>query len=78
MPCDIVFDEADWKALVAYNTKKIAPEEPPPLQKAVRMLAKVDGFRGRKSDGKPGAETLWRGLQMLGIMAGMWRVMAGP
>jgi len=79
MPCDVVFDEAEWKALVAYSTKKkTAPAAPPPLQQAIRMLAKAGGFQGRKSDGEPGAETLWRGLQLLSTMAGLWRVMSSP
>ena len=79
MPCDIVFDEAEWKALVAYSTKKkTAPSAPPPLQQAIRMLAKAGGFQGRKSHGEPGAETLWRGLQLLSTMAGLWRVMSSP
>lgn len=78
-PCYVVFSEVEWKALVAHSMKKkIAPEEPPPLQQAIRMLVKVGGFQGHKSDGEPGAETLWRGLQMLSILAGIWRVMSSP
>ena len=79
MPCDVVFGEAEWKALLAHSTKNpIAPEQAPPLQEAVRMLGKVGGFLGRKCDGQPGAETLWRGLMVVSIMADVWRVMASP
>lgn len=39
---------------------------------------RAGGFQGRKSDGEPGAETLWRGLQLLSTMAGLWRVMSSP
>ena len=38
---------------------------PPTLREAVRMLATLGGFLGRKCDGEPGSETLWRGLQRL-------------
>jgi hypothetical protein len=79
MPCDVVFGEAEWKALLAHSTKNpIAPEQPPALQTAVYLLGKVGGFLGRKCDGQPGAETLWRGLMMLSIMADVWRVMVSP
>jgi len=41
------------------------PSEPPSLRDAVRMIAKLGGFLGRKSDGEPGTTTLWRGLVRL-------------
>ena len=38
------------------------------------MIAKLGGFLGRKSDGEPGTETLWRGLLRLDGMTEGWRV----
>ena len=29
------------------------------------MIAQVGGFFGRKSDGEPGAKTIWRGLDQV-------------
>jgi Domain of unknown function (DUF4338)/Transposase Tn5 dimerisation domain/Transposase DNA-binding len=80
LPCDVYFDEAEWKALVAYSTKNpVPPEQALSLREAIRMVAKIGGFLGRKSDGEPGTETLWRGLQHLDLMTDVWRVMArGP
>jgi hypothetical protein len=79
MPCDVYFEEAEWKALVAYSTKNpVPPDRPPGLRDAIRMVAKIGGFLGRKSDGEPGTQTLWRGLQHLDLMAEVWRVMASP
>jgi len=79
MPCDVYFEEAEWKALVAYSTKNpVPPERPPGLREAIRMVAKIGGFLGRKSDGEPGTQTLWRGLQHLDLMTEVWRVMASP
>jgi hypothetical protein len=80
LPCDVYFEEAEWKALVAYSTKNpVPPEQAPSLREAIRMVAKIGGFLGRKSDGEPGTETLWRGLQHLDLMTDVWRVMArGP
>ncbi|MBC8163526.1 MAG: IS4 family transposase [Roseiflexaceae bacterium] len=80
LPCEVYFEEAEWKALVAYSTKNpVPPEQPPSLREAIRMVAKIGGFLGRKSDGEPGTQTLWRGLQHLDLMTEVWRVMAsGP
>ena len=33
------------------------------VRDAVRTLAKLGGFIGRKSDGEPGIQTLWRGYR---------------
>jgi hypothetical protein len=78
MPCDVYFEEAEWKALVAYRTKNpVAPAQPPTLREATHMVAKIGGFLGRQSDGEPGTETLWRGLQALDLITDTWRVMAG-
>ncbi len=47
------------------NQTKTLPDKPPTLQEAVRLLAKLGGFLGRKHDGEPGVKVLWRGLQKL-------------
>jgi len=78
LPCDLYFEEAEWKALVAYSTNSpVVPDQPPALGKIVRMIAKLGGYLGRKSDGEPGTETLWRGMQMLSALTAMWCVMTG-
>lgn len=43
--------------------KKPLPKEPPRLNEVVRLIAQLGGFLARKSDGEPGAKTLWQGLQ---------------
>ena len=60
MPCSIFFEQDEWQALhcVANNTKK-PPAEPPRLHDAVRMVAGLGGFLGRKSDGHPGTQRVW-------------------
>ena len=75
LPCNVYFDEPEWKALVVYTTKNpIPPDEPPPLGKVVRMVARLGGFLGRKRDGEPGAECLWRGFDKLYYLVGMWLI----
>lgn len=64
--CEIFFREEEWKALYVYHTKNPRPPEvPPTLNKAIRMMAKLGGFIGRKDDGEPGTISLWRGIQRL-------------
>lgn len=38
------------------------------LRDAVRAMAKLGGFLGRKSDGEPGVKTLWRGYHQLQVL----------
>jgi hypothetical protein len=32
------------------------------IREALRLVAKMGGFNGRKSDGEPGTVSIWRGL----------------
>jgi len=75
-PCTVYFEEAEWKALMVFATKNpVAPAQPPTLRDALRSVANLGGFLGRKSDGEPGTQTLWLGLQRLDDIVAMWRVM---
>jgi hypothetical protein len=78
VPCTVYFEEHEWKALVAYVTQSPeTPKEPPKLREAVRMVASLGGFLGRKGDGEPGTQTMWLGLQRLDDLAAMYLVMCG-
>jgi len=77
VPCTEYFEEAEWKALVAYVTQNpVPPAQPPSLREAMRMVAMLGGFLGRKSDGEPGTQTLWLGLQRLDDLTAMWKIIA--
>ena len=74
-PCTVFFDEVEWKALYCYHHKTpIAPEEPPRMVEAVRMLGAMGGHLGRRGDGPPGTQVLWRGLQRLDTAVQMYAV----
>ena len=76
LPCSVYFEEAEWKALLAYVTKNpTAPEQPPSLREAMRLVASLGGFLGRKGDGEPGTQTLWLGLQYLEPLTAMWKLL---
>ncbi len=75
-PCTVYFEEAEWKALMAFTTNNpVALTQPPTLREAIRRVASLGGFLGRKSDGEPGTQTLWIGLQRLDDIVTLWRVM---
>ena len=63
MPCDVVFDTAEWQAVYIVTERKRPPDTPPSLDTMVRMVAGLGGFLNRKHDGFPGSQTLWIGLQ---------------
>lgn len=65
-PCDTVLEACEWQSLCAtINKNPIPPQKPPSLREAVRMIATLGGFLGRKGDGEPGVKTIWRGLRRL-------------
>lgn len=71
--CTVFFKEVEWKALCCYVNKSPAPpEKPPSLKQAVFMIGAMGGHLGRKSDGFPGTQTLWRGLQRLDTATEMY------
>jgi hypothetical protein len=74
--CTVYFEEAEWKALLAYITQNPnPPEKPPTLREAMRMVATLGGFLGRKGDGEPGTKSLWLGVQRLDDLSSMWKLL---
>ena len=64
--------------MVVFVTQGPPPPQPPTLREAVRMVATgLGGFLGRKGDGEPGAQSLWRGLQRLDDITEMWCAVRG-
>jgi len=72
--CDDILTEEEWKPLYAYVHKRPPPEKPPTLREAIRLIAKLGGFLGRKRDGEPGPMVLWRGLTRLPDLVAGWRM----
>jgi len=69
LPCTTVFDDDQWKAVLVFKTRKPPPETPPSLRQMIRAVAQLGGFLGRTSDGEPGSQVLWRGLQRMDDIA---------
>ena len=78
VPCTVFFEDAEWKALVVrVKQTRNLPASPPSLREAVRMVASLGGFLGRKADGEPGTQSLWLGLQRLDDITAMYQLLTG-
>lgn len=76
LPCDTVLEADEWQSLCAtINKNPIPPKKPPSLKSAVRMIATLGGFLGRKSDGEPGVKSIWLGLRRLHDIAATWKLL---
>lgn len=64
-PCTAVLEEEEWQALFVIGAERPLPEKPPTVREAVRMIAMLGGFQGRKGDGEPGVKALWTGFRRL-------------
>ena len=54
------------------------PQQEPSLREAIRMVAQLGGFLGRKADKEPGSITLWRGLQRLHDLVAGYKLRPAP
>ena len=62
MSCETIFDQDEWKIAYKIWYEKRPPEQPISLKEMVKIVAGFGGHMGRKSDGDPGAKTIWQGL----------------
>lgn len=84
--CEVVLTPSEWKTLwLKRNRQKIKskkikpspPEKPPTLYEAIRWIAMEGGFLGRKGDGEPGIQSIWRGWQELEAGVEVWDLIHG-
>ena len=73
MRCDVVFDEAEWKAVYKIlNKKQALPEKPPSLREFVIMIAVLGGYVDRNKEGPPGVKVIWKGMARMVDFALAW------
>ena len=75
-PASQWLSEAEWKILTIHHDQSVPPTHPPSTREAVRWIAQLGGFLGRKRDGEPGPMTLWRGLQRLTDLASAFHLLS--
>lgn len=72
-PCTLALNTVEWQALyMRIHRSAMLPDQPPTIHQAVRWIAQLGGFLGRKSDGEPGITVIWRGWQRLQDIADTW------
>jgi len=75
-PASDWLDEDEISALEAYENegkKPMTKATPMSLAAAVRSIGRLGGHLGRKGDGHPGTQVLWRGLNKLDTITEVWR-----
>jgi hypothetical protein len=77
LACDAVFAEEEWRSVWTVARREPCPEEAPPLDEMIRLVAGLGGHLGRKHDGPPGAQVLWIGIQRMRDFAIAWQAF-GP
>lgn len=75
LPCTVALTTVEWQALyMRTQHTTVLPESPPTVYEAVRWIAQLGGFLGRRSDGEPGITVIWRGWQRLQDIAATWHL----
>ena len=73
--CEKILSKEEWTVLYCVvNETQSIPKEPPTIEEAVIMVAKLGGFTARRSDGNPGVKVIWRGLQKLSSIMIGWQM----
>jgi hypothetical protein len=75
LPCGAVFDPGEWKPVVVVLRGKGAEKNEPSLGEMIKLIGQLGGHLNRKSDGDPGPQSLWRGLQRLHDLSLLWRAL---
>jgi hypothetical protein len=76
LPCDVIFEEAEWRAVYHVVKRKPAVEKPT-LSEMVKMVGSLGGHLGRKGDGAPGAQSMWQGIMRARDFALGWLLFTG-
>jgi transposase Tn5 family protein len=73
VPCTVALKTQEWQALYAFIQRNPRlPTTVPTLHQALRWIAQLGGFLGRKGDGEPGVKVLWRGWLRLQDITDTW------
>lgn len=77
LPCDAVFEEAEWRSVYQVIRRKPAASVPS-LGEMVGWVARLGGHLGRAGDGPPGPQAMWIGLQRVRDFALTWLAIHAP
>jgi len=74
--CEVLFEEAEWKALWMTTQQQPPPKKPPRLGEITTLIATLGGYVKRPNS-HPGPQTTWIGLQRLYDLTWAWQTF-GP
>ena len=73
--CTALLEPQEWQGLYCRIHRVPMPiQQPPTLKQAIRWIAQLGGFLGRKGDGEPGVTVIWKGFQHLVDIAAMFKI----
>lgn len=76
LPCDVVFEEAEWQA-VYHVVKRRKAVSKPTLGEMVNLVASLGGYISRKGNGPAGAQSVWQGIMRTRDFALAWLLFTG-
>lgn len=77
LPCEVIFSEAEWKAVWTVQQQEPLPQQPPSLGVFMKLVGELGGHAGRRWNGPLGPKRLWIGLQRTTDFGHAWRLF-GP
>jgi Transposase DNA-binding/Transposase Tn5 dimerisation domain len=72
LPCGVLFEEWEWKPVVVIFRGSAHESEEPSLAQMNEWVGRLGGHLGRKSDGPPGPQTIWKGLARVRDFGQLW------
>jgi len=72
LPCDVVFEESEWKSVWRVVKKKPLPAKAPTLAEFLRLLTQLGGYNNRATEAPAGPQPIWVGLRRMTDFATAW------
>jgi hypothetical protein len=72
LPCDVVFDDCEWKSVWRVVTRTALPGTPPTLSEFMRLLTQLGGYNNRKTESPAGPQPVWSGIRRMTDLATAW------
>lgn len=77
MPCNVIFNEVEWKSVYKIlHRKKEVPKTPPSLEEFIKMVVVFGEYVNRKTEGPPGVKVVWKGMARMLDFALAWEAFA--
>ena len=72
LPCDVVFDDCEWKSVWRVVTQKELPSTTPTLSEFMILLTQLGGYNNRRTETPPGPQPIWVGIRRMTDLANAW------